>query len=346
MNAIVPANIQVPAHLQSRLGKPSAMAAALMSGLSAGGYPRISIRGARFRLVDGETETVLPTLSLETVIVGANPRLSKFFYEGAYDPDAKDTKPTCFSLNGITPDAQAAAPQCENCAQCPMNAWGSKITPAGKQSKACSDNKRLAVVSADDPEGPIYLLTVTPAALKNLASYQKELAVRGIPPEVVKTVVEFDTNAQFPLLTFRFGGFLDETTQAAVDALFGSDAVKEITGEVETVAADAIASIPAKVVAAPVKPASTAPEKPVTRVAAAPVAVTPAGDDEQDTAPEPAAAPKRGFAAAAAAAPAAAPKKPAAKPRVVKPAAAPKVAEATDSLADEVLDLLGGMTDD
>lgn len=320
--ALIPANIQVPAHLAARVGAPSVLGAALTGGLSSGeSIPRISIKGARFRIVEGDTETVLDSTTLDVVIVGANPRLSKTWYAKAWTPDSEPQAPDCFSLDGVSPDPQATAPQNDLCASCPQNAWGSKVTPQGQQIKACSDTKRLAVVAADDPEGPVYLLSVTPAALKGLNQYQKELSVRGIPPEIVKTKVSFDTDASFPKLKFGFGGFLEADTQQAVDALFGSAEVKEITGET-----------PRQPVAVPqiTAPAPVAP-KPAVKAAAPVVEPAPA------PAPEQAAAPKRGFGASKPAAAA-----PAAKP-AAKPAAPAQVVEAQSatSLADEIAALVG-----
>ena len=327
MSNIVPVNIQVPAHLAARVGVPSVLGAALTGGLSSGqSFPKISIKASRFRIKEGDTETVLESTTLDVVIVGANPRLSKTWYAKAWDKDAEPAAPDCYSLDGISPDPESEDPQNDLCASCPHNAWGSKVTDSGQQIKACSDRKRLAVVAADDPSGPVYLLEVTPAALKGLNQYQKELSVRGIPPEIVKTRVSFDTDASFPKLKFTFGGFLDADVQEVVDGLFGSEQVKEITGE-----------NPRTPVAVPQIARAAAPVAPKPAVkAAAPV---------EEPAPAPAsaqaAAPKRGFGASkpAAAAPAAA--KPAAK---AAPAAAP--AEAASSLADEIAALVGEVNAD
>jgi hypothetical protein len=325
MSNIVPVNIQVPAHLAGRVGVPSVLGAALTGGLSTGtSHPRISIKGARFRIVEGDTETVLDSTTLDVVVVGANPRLSKTWYAKQWDANAEPSAPDCFSLDGIGPDPESVNPQNDLCASCPQNAWGSKVTPTGQQVKACADQKRLAVVAADDPSGPVYLLSVTPAALKGLNQYHKELTLRGIPAEVVKTRVSFDTDASFPKLKFTFGGFLDEDTQHVVDELFGSDQVKEITGE-NTSHPVATPQLPAARTPAPVAP------KPAVKAAPA---VEPA------PAPAPAqAAPKRGFGAPKAAAPA---PTPAPKPAPVKAAAAPTpAADAATSLADEIAALVG-----
>jgi hypothetical protein len=325
-NALIPANIKIPAHLAARVGAPSALAQSLTGGLSSGeSIPRISIKGSRFRIVEGDTETVLDSTTLDVVVVGANPRLSKTWYAKAWTPDSEPQAPDCFSLDGVSPDDASTSPQSDLCASCPHNAWGSKVTPTGQQIKACSDTKRLAVVASDDASGPIYLLTVTPAALKGLNQYQKELAVRGIPPEIVKTKISFDTDASFPKLKFGFGGWLDEETQEIVDGLFGSDSVKEITGEQvhQIPKAPPVAPKPVKVIAAPVEEPASAP-------APEQVATPKRGFGASTSEPEQAAAPKRGFGASK---------------TVTKPKVAPATngTQAATSLADEIAALVGEM---
>ena len=317
MSNIVPSNIQVPAHLAGKVGAPSVLAKSLTGGLSTGGegFPRISIKGSRFRIVEGGNETVLESTKLDLIIVGANPRLSKTWYQKAWTPDAEPSAPDCFSLDGVGPHTDSTNPQNDLCASCPQNAWGSKITPQGQQIKACSDQKRLAVVSADDASGAVYLLQVTPGALKGLNAYQKELMTRGIPPEIVKTTISFDTDASYPKLAFGFGGFIDEAAQAAVDTLFGTDQVLEITGEKELSTPSVPKSTKAQL-ADVVKAKEPTPEV-------------------------------KGFGKAA---PVAKPKAKA-KPKVRKveaePVAAAAVVDAkTDSLADEIAALVGEVADD
>lgn len=331
--SLIPANIQVPAHIASRMSRQrSSLAASLAAGLAQGeSYPRISIKGARFRIVEGKTETVLDQTKLNIVIVGSNPRLSKTYYEKPWDPNDEPTGPDCFSLDGIGPDASIADPQSDLCASCPMNAWGSKISATGQQIKACSDQKRLAIVAAEDPSGPVYLLQVTPAALKGLNQYQKELSVRGIDPEVARTVLSFDTDASFPKLKFGFGGFIDEDEESIIDALLDSDVVREITGE-------RVDTQPPAEIAAP-KAAAVAPKP-------APVEVV-----EETPAPEPEAAePKRGFGAAKAKPPVVdTPPAAKAKPKAKAKPAVVDVADADTealSLADQIAALVGGINAD
>jgi hypothetical protein len=322
MNSIIPFDSAVPAHLAGRVGQLSALSDSIGGGIGGGAdFPRISIKASRFRIVQDGTETVLPDTTLAIVVVGANSNLSKAFYAAAWNPDAEATAPDCFSLEGIRPDPDSTQPQNDLCASCPQNAWGSKITDAGTRIKACADKKRLAVVAADDPTGPIYLLEVTAAALKNLNQYQKELSMRGIAPEIVKTIVSFDTNASFPKLQFDFGGFLGVPTQTVVDGLFGSSKVTEITGE-RTVG---LVAIPAQAAAPAVSP-PIAPE----------LAATPA--PEPVTEPAPVAAPAFGTPTAAA------PAVPTPERVVEEPAKAP--AAGTAGLASEITNLMAEVADD
>jgi len=324
-NDIVPLDLQIPAHLADRVGKPSVLGDSLGGGISGGAeFPRISIKGSRFRLIDGGAESVLDTNALEVVIVGANPGLSKAWYATAWNPDAEPTAPDCYSLEGDKPHPDSTQPQNDICTGCPQNAWGSSITPQGKKVKACADKKRLAVVSADDPSGPIYLLEVTASALKGLNKYNTGLRMRNIPTEVVRTVVSFDTDASYPKLQFGFGGLLSEDVQKLVDPLFGSAQVVEITGAASTPGVVSPVIAPVEAVAAPV----------VKPPAPAPAPVTPSPEpvaDKQAT----------GFGSATVVAGAEAPKEEA----VEEPTAAP-AAEGTAGLAAEITQLMTEVADD
>jgi len=344
MSNIVPINTEVPAHLAARVGQPSELAANLGGGLGSGAdFPRISIKASRFRIVEGGAETMLQDQTLEIVIVGANPNLTKAFYAAAWNPDAENTAPDCFSLDGLKPDPDSAQPQNDLCASCPQNAWGSKITDSGTKLKACADKKRLAVVAANDPSGSVYLLEVTPAALKGLNQYQRELQMRGIAPEIVKTVISFDDKASFPKLNFGFAGFVDETTQVAVDGLFGTEQVKEITGEVSAGVVTASPAIAAPVDTAPVEvipePVEIIPE-PVVGVEVpvvasfgkpAPIVVPDIPGEIAHPAPEPVAEPVA---------------EPAPDTVAEEPAAAPVVDAGTAGLADEITALMAEVADD
>jgi len=187
------------------------LAGDLYDGIQAG-FAVVSIRGSRWRISKGgETEPVVtadgePVASLECVIVKASRNVSKIFYAEAYaEGDAE--APDCWSVDGITPDAGSGTPQSNTCATCPQNVWGSKITPAGKKTKACGDNRRIAVVPLGDILNKKYdgamLLRVPAASLADLALYGKGMAGKGFPYNAVGTKMGFDLDASFPKLTFR-----------------------------------------------------------------------------------------------------------------------------------------------
>lgn len=276
MSNVVPINLKVPAHLAKRIGKGQDMAAAnLGGGLSTGpSFPRISIKSSRFRLIEDGAETVLNEPILKAAIVNAGPGLAKTYYASDWDPDADPTGPDCLSMDGVRPDSSVAEPMCDLCAKCPKGAWGSKTMPNGKKAKACSDHKRLAIVAAEDPEGSVYLLQVTPAALGGLNQYSKELSRHGVSPSMVITHIGFDPKASFPKLTFSYGGFLDEDAYNTVSGRMGTDEVLEIIG---------------------VQAGSTAPAEevePKPKAKAKPVAVE---EEEAEAEAEPVEEPARGF---------------------------------------------------
>lgn len=284
---------EIPDHILARMTNRSERSAALFdqlrSGLASGGemVPRISLKGARFRIKDGDAETVLDSTFLDVVIVGANSGIAKNYYAKAYDASAEATGPDCSSLDGIYPVADAPHPQSDTCASCPMNVWGSKITPQGQKIKACSDSKRLAIVSADNPDGPVYMLIVTASVLKDFMAYLTQLGRRGLSPEMVRTRLAFDPNASYPKLTFALAGYLDEGGLSTIDAVLEDPRVKVATGASQLAALPAPKAAPKPLLVAPKEePVKAAPAAGGFGVAAAPKPAPKAAPK-----PEPVAAP-------------------------------------------------------
>lgn len=275
--------MNVPAHIAARIaarqqaGTKSAIAAAVVSdGVS---IPRISIRAGRYRLVEEGVETTVG-VTLDTIIVGANPRVSKVFYAKQFDASATDVRPDCWSNDGLRPDSGVTSPVHTQCADCPHNVLGSKILPSGAKSKMCADQRHLAVVAAADPT-KVYSLTVPVSGMKALREYFKELGNYGIGPEEVVTELGFDDSASFPKITFKQKGYVPEKAISRVDQLIESDPVKVATRQMAPTAGPALAAPAAKpAIAAPAAPAvddayedeGTAPSTPAPVRAAAPAA--------------------------------------------------------------------------
>ena len=198
-------------------------------------------------------------VTLDTIIVGANPRVSKVFYGKAFDASADNVRPDCWSNDGLKADASVAAPVHTGCADCPNNVLGSKILPSGAKSKLCADQRHLAVVAAADPT-KVYSLTVPVSGMKALREYFKELGNYGVAPEEAVTELGFDDAASFPKITFKQKGYVPDKAIARVDALIDSDSVKVATRQLAPQSAGPALAAPATkaAIAAPVAPAPQA----------------------------------------------------------------------------------------
>ncbi len=220
----------VPAHIQAAAAQAAAANQAMSAGISVG-FSRISLKASRFRIVQGDTETVLDATSLPAVLLSANQGISKAFYMKAWNPGDAEA-PDCSSSDGVTPDFGVPAPQATACASCPMNQWGSKLTPAGKQIKACADTKKLAIVASSAIDGELYLLSVPAASLKPLAQYINMLSQRGVPAHMVETSISFDTTADYPRLLFNVARFLTQAEMEKATERLADPMIPTIVGAV------------------------------------------------------------------------------------------------------------------
>ena len=178
---------------------------------SAGGDMISVTQDKNFKLPDG-TITADPLDLIIVDFVSANS-----FYEGAYNPNDIQP-PACYAVHKIidqmSPSDKSPNAQASNCATCPMNQFGS----AGN-GKACKNSRLLAVLPADfTADSPIWVIKVSPTALKNFDKYVSSLARNGILPSMVKTVVDFNPAETYAQLMFVDPQPLDEEVIAAVFA--------------------------------------------------------------------------------------------------------------------------------
>lgn len=203
------------------------------------GFPYLSIKGKNFTLIRGDERTLLtknvdgeemPVNSINVVLLKANKNLSKIYYVDAYDEDeSQGKKPDCFSNDGIAPDPSSESPQSKTCAACPHNAWGSKVSDAGKKLKSCQDARRVAVARVDQLNDPM-LIRIPPATLKPLAEYGDMLKKRGVPMQAVVTKIKFDAEMATPKLEFKPMALLDEAQYNEAVEISKSDLVQQIIG--------------------------------------------------------------------------------------------------------------------
>jgi hypothetical protein len=264
----------LPAHIKARLGNIDNSSL----GRATSSFPVVSIKGKQFSVVKEGDRSIIedprtgePASSIQVAIVRVNPGLSKAYYAGGY-VEGVESKPECFSNDGIRPDPNAEEAQAKSCASCPFNAFGSASTGKGK---ACRDTKRMAIATVDNLEEPM-MLRVPATSLKNLAQYGKLLTEKGVDTRFVATRIGFDPHSTHQVLTFKPVGFLDEETVIEIERLQDEESILQITGE---------QSAPARVQAE----APVARPKP-TVVKAAPQVEE--DEEDEDEAPAPAPAPK------------------------------------------------------
>ena len=232
---------------------------------------------------------VVPVSVLSVVVLGANIGKYKVFYGTKYDPKAEATRPKCYSYDGIQPSPMADEPQCATCQACPQNEWGSVVNELGNKTRACSDGKLLAVLptssvtkqlTADTLFGTALSLKLTPTSLSRSKQAKKEAPeaafswtefmgllnaypIEGgetqVPLRAVSVKLFFDMKAQYPLLQFKLGRFLNEDEINFVMERAGGDDVKAIVeeqgqGPAPTRAPKLAAPAAAPALAAPAKP--------------------------------------------------------------------------------------------
>lgn len=203
---------------------------AAVGGISSGGFNRLKLQNGRFVIVRPDGDEMLKYLEVDIVVVDAIPNLVRKFYAGSYKGDQEAVAPDCQSSNGKTPTGGDNR-QCETCADCPQNVWGTSRGADGKlgQGKACSERKQLAVYLHETRE--VLGLEVPPTSLKNFQAYVTLLNNHGrmLPKSITRLGTEIRKESGSAMLTFSFGGDLGAKEIATVAELYQSPEVKRIT---------------------------------------------------------------------------------------------------------------------
>ena len=213
-----------------------------MAGASTPMPPSIVADKGRFiKKVDGVEETLSfpdtevyrnagvvgqPVPQLQCVIMRAKAGKEKAWYATKYTPGQEAQSPDCWSDDGVKPDAGSRLKQCESCAACAQNAFGSGANQDGTpgKGKACADRKVLAVFA----NSSVFRFAVPPASLGNWDGYVRQLNTHGIPLSAVITVVGFEKGDTSYKLTFEFGGMLAEEQAKALVGKLTAPEVMEI----------------------------------------------------------------------------------------------------------------------
>jgi hypothetical protein len=197
-----------------------------MTGLAVSQPPSIGLNGTRFVVKEGGEEKTLNQLTIACVVLRAKANMDKVWYATGFTPGQEPKMPDCFSTNGAAPDPQSVMKQCENCAGCAQNQFGTAKDQNGNftKGKACTDSKIIAIFT----NGTVYKFKIPPASLKNFAAYVKSLTARNIPLAACQTAIGFDPGFSYPVLTFSFDGMLAAEQVRKVVGLISSEEVMDI----------------------------------------------------------------------------------------------------------------------
>ena len=220
------------------------------------------------RMINGEQIGNAIRGEFNAIIVDALPKVSRTFYAGKYDPNAKATLPDCWSNLGDKPEASASNKQHSNCADCPQNVKGS----GDNGGRACRFQRRIAILIAGDPTGEVYQFNVPAKSLFGkgngnvhpFESYVKYLLANGESPDTVVTNISYDLNADSMELLFTpLRGISDEEYALVVAAQADPETKKYVQLTVTPSAADGAKAAPKQEEPKPEpKPAVTRSEEP------------------------------------------------------------------------------------
>lgn len=123
------------------------------------------------------------------------------YYPGVFDAN-NITPPACFAISeqpkGMVPSPNSPDKQADSCDTCPQNQWGS----AGA-GKACKEGRKLGLLpptgeNEDPSQTPMWVMEVSPTALKPFDGYVNSVAKAfGLPPVGVVSHFAFDPNSSW-----------------------------------------------------------------------------------------------------------------------------------------------------
>lgn len=185
------------------------------------------------RVINGEQVGNAIRGEFNAIIVDALPKVSRTFYAGKYDPNAKPTLPDCWSNLGEKPEANAPNKQAASCLDCKQNIKGS----GDNGSRACRYQRRIAILVEGDPSGEVYQFNVPAKSLFGkgtgnvhpFESYVKYLGANNESPDTVVTNISYDLNADSMELLFTpLRGITDEEYELVVAAQNDPDTKKYV----------------------------------------------------------------------------------------------------------------------
>jgi len=175
------------------------MATEIHSKISAPERGFIKTRGKVFTFPDDHQEKAFFGVIVDHVATNT-------YYKDAYNPNDIQP-PVCFAIGldprKLVPSENAPEIQSENCAECPLNQWGSD----GK-GKACKNGRLLAILAPDATAetAPVFL-RVPPTSVRKYDSYVSKIAqMHEKPPVGVITEISIAEDEDYLKLRFETKG--------------------------------------------------------------------------------------------------------------------------------------------
>lgn len=171
-------------------------------------YPQIRVKGMRFRVIDGDIDTVLKSLEIPVVVLRAKEHPERSFYMKPF-VEGEEVSPDCCSSNGVTPNADYHINA--TCAGCAHNVWGTGKKSDGTPSdgKACKERKFI-VVAPVDANGIVtekaFGMSLPTKSGTPWSQYVKQLDIHGVKVPLVVTKIGFSEKESYPVFTFTYGG--------------------------------------------------------------------------------------------------------------------------------------------
>ena len=241
-----------------------------------GGVNQLSIMGKVWRTIIGGKDTALtktdsdgdsvPVSIVRFIVLQHNQARSRSYFESDFDPK-KPMPPTCWSNDGVTPadEVPEAQKQSRKCAKCKQSIKGSKITENGKESVACAQFKRVAIIAdaATKPDASDEIREAFPPMLLKLpqtslwdknADAQAEkgwyawdqyldfLRQNNVKHTgLVVTKAKFDPEHAFPKVLFKADSFVEADQLAIIRPMFTDEEIAKLLDAPENIPTTAAA---------------------------------------------------------------------------------------------------------
>lgn len=171
---------------------------------------------------------------VRAVMIAGAQNITKAWYAKSFVPGAKEA-PDCFSNDGVVPAPGVKSPQCQNCASCQKNAFGSH--PVTGRGKACADRKMIVLVWEGLPDELITFNAPT-MTLQNLKKIDTELRNANIPLQSVMLELTFDPAITYPVVKIAAIGFVSKDTAVKLIERSKTAEISELLRETDFDVAD------------------------------------------------------------------------------------------------------------